>query len=185
MSTIVPSMLNDIYNKLLEERIVFITGEVRSEKMQDAIAKLLYLELQDSEKDITLYIDSPGGCVISGLALIDTMNFIKPDVATLVTGMAASMGSIIATSGAKGKRKMLTHSEHMIHQVSSGARGQLSDMKIRVNHAEQSMDRLVKLYASATGKDEDTLRADMDRDNWMTAEKSLEYGLIDEIVEKK
>lgn len=191
MSKFIPTIIDkdskrayDIYSKLLEERIVFINTQVDTDSMSNAIAQLLYLESVDKDKDITLYVDSPGGSCSAGLALVDTMHLVKPDVATVVVGMAASMGSVIASQGAKGKRFMLPHSEHMIHQVLTGARGQLSDVKIRYEHGEKTFDRLLDLYAKATKKSKKVLRRDMERDNWMSAEEAIKYGLADRILKK-
>ena len=191
MSRFIPTIIDqenkrayDIYSKLLEERIVFVNTEVRTESMNNAIAQLLYLASVDDSKDITLYIDSPGGSCSAGLSLVDTMHLIKPDVATVVVGMAASMGSVIASQGAKGKRFMLPHSEHMIHQPLYGGQGQYRDMELRHLHCKKTYDRLLRLYKKATGQTEKQLKKDMDRDNWMDAEQAIEYGLADKILER-
>ena len=174
----------DIYSKLLEERIIFITGEINDAVANTVVAELLYLEAKDSAKDIDIYINSPGGSVTSGLAIYDTMNFIKCDVSTICIGMAASMGAFLLAAGTKGKRLALPHSEIMIHQPSGGAQGQCSDIKIRADLLLRTRDTLNRILAERTGKPVEVIERDTERDNFMTAEQALEYGLIDRIIDR-
>lgn len=171
----------DIYSKLLEERIVFITGEINDAVADTVVAELLYLEAKDSAKDINIYINSPGGSVSAGLAIYDTMNFIKCDVSTICIGMAASMGAFLLSSGTKGKRYALPSSEIMIHQPLGGAQGQASDIKIQAEHIIALKKKLNSVLAANTGKPVEQVEKDTDRDNYLTAEEALEYGLIDKI----
>ena len=171
----------DIYSKLLEERIIFITGEINDAVANTVVAELLYLEAKDSTKDIDIYINSPGGSVTSGLAIYDTMNFIKCDVSTICIGMAASMAAFLLSSGKKGKRYALPSSEIMIHQPLGGAQGQASDIKIQAEHILALKKKLNSVLASNTGKPIDQIEKDTDRDNYLTAEDALGYGLIDKI----
>ncbi|MBQ7642413.1 MAG: ATP-dependent Clp endopeptidase proteolytic subunit ClpP [Clostridia bacterium] len=171
----------DIYSKLLEERIVFITGEINDAVADTVVAELLYLEAKDSAKDINIYINSPGGSVSAGLAIYDTMNFIKCDVSTICIGMAASMGAFLLSSGTKGKRYALPSSEIMIHQPLGGAQGQASDIKIQAEHILALKKKLNSVLAANTGKPVEQVEKDTDRDNYLTAEEALEYGLIDKI----
>ncbi len=171
----------DIYSKLLEERIIFITGEINDAVANTVVAELLYLEAKDSTKDIDIYINSPGGSVTSGLAIYDTMNFIKCDVSTICIGMAASMAAFLLSSGKKGKRYALPSSEIMIHQPLGGAQGQASDIKIQAEHILALKKKLNSILASNTGKPIDQIEKDTDRDNYLTAEDALGYGLIDKI----
>ena len=175
----------DIYSRLLKDRIVMLTGPVEDNMANSIIAQLLFLDAQDSSKDIYLYVNTPGGSVSAGLAIVDTMNFIKSDVQTMVIGMAASMGTIIASSGAKGKRFMLPHAEYMIHQPMGGTGGgtQQSDMAIAAEHLLQTRETLEKILADNSGQTLKKIHADAERDNWMTAKETLDYGFIDEIME--
>ena len=171
----------DIYSKLLEERIIFITGEINDAVANTVVAELLYLEAKDSAKDIDIYINSPGGSVTSGLAIYDTMNFIKCDVSTICIGMAASMAAFLLSSGKKGKRYTLPSSEIMIHQPLGGAQGQASDIKIQAEHILALKKKLNSVLAANTGKPIEQIEKDTDRDNYLTAEDALGYGLIDKI----
>ena len=176
----------DIYSRLLKDRIVMLDSDVNEHSASLIVAQLLFLESQGNE-DITFFINSPGGVVTAGLAIYDTMQFIKPDVCTVVMGQACSMGSLLATAGAAGKRKMLPYARHMIHQPSGGARGQATDMQIQVEEILKMKKELTGLYVkhNSKGKTFDQLTADMERDKFMSAEEALEYGLIDEIVTKR
>lgn len=175
----------DIFSRLLKERIVFLTGEINDASASLVISQLLFLEAEDPEKDICLYINSPGGSVSAGLAIYDTMNYIKPDVSTICIGMAASMGAFLLCSGAKGKRIALPNSEVMIHQPLGGAQGQASDILISARHIERTRDRLNRIIAKNTGKTIEQIAQDTDRDNWLTAEDAVEYGLIDNVTEAR
>ncbi len=171
----------DIYSRLLNDRIIFLSDEVNDATASLVVAQLLFLEAQDPDKDISFYINSPGGSVTAGMAIYDTMNFIKCDVSTICIGMAASMGAFLLSAGAKGKRIALPHSEIMIHQPLGGAQGQASDIKIRADLILRTRDMLNKILAENTGKSIEQIEKDTDRDNFMTAEQALEYGLIDKI----
>lgn len=175
----------DIYSRLLNDRIVFLGEEVNSVTANLVIAQLLHLESQDAEKDISLYINSPGGEVYSGLAILDTMNYIKPDVSTICVGLAASMGAFLLSSGAKGKRFALPNSEIMIHQPLGGAKGQASDIKIHADWILKTRDKLNRILADNTGKPLEIIERDTDRDNFMSAEDALAYGLIDKVYDKR
>ncbi len=172
----------DIYSRLLEDRIVFLGDAIDSAVANTVIAQLLFLEKADPKKPITMYVNSPGGHVTAGLAIYDTMQYIKPDVITVCVGLAASMGSVILAGGAKGKRYALKHSEVMIHQPLGGAEGQATDIRIAAEHIIRMGDVLYKILADHTGQDIETIRRDCDRDNFMTAEQALKYGLIDKIL---
>lgn len=172
---------SSIYDKMVTSRILFLVGDTNRDRCSTLVAHLLYLDSLNND-DIKLYIDSPGGSCSAGLSVVDTMNLIKSNVVTVVTGIAASMGAIIASSGTKGKRFILPHAEVMIHQVSSGAEGQVSDMRISLQHAERTYDRLLKVLSKNTGQTIDKLKVDCDRDNWMTAEESVKYGLCDVVL---
>jgi len=172
----------DIYSRLLNERIIFLADEVNDVTASLVVAQLLYLESEDPDADISLYINSPGGSVTAGLAIYDTMNFIKCDVSTICVGMAASMGAFLLSSGAKGKRLALPNSEIMIHQPSGGSQGQATDIKIQAEHILRIKDRLNQILADNTGKPIETIAANTERDNFMTAEEALEYGLIDKVI---
>ena len=171
----------DIYSRLLNDRIIFLSDEVNDATASLVVAQLLFLEAQDPDKDISFYINSPGGSVTAGMAIYDTMNFIKCDVSTICIGMAASRGAFLLSAGAKGKRIALPHSEIMIHQPLGGAQGQASDIKIRADLILRTRDMLNKILAENTGKSIEQIEKDTDRDNFMTAEQALEYGLIDKI----
>ena len=175
----------DIYSRLLEDRIIFVSGEVETHMVNTIIAQMLYLEKKDPDKDIIMYINSPWGEVYSGMAVFDTMQYLKCDVQTICVGLAASMGSMFLVGGTKGKRSALPHSKIMIHQPLSGARGQISDMEIAVNEGIKLKKLLTQIVADRTGQSYETVAKDMDRDNWMTAEEALKYGIIDKIIEKK
>ena len=175
----------DIYSRLLEDRIVFLCDEVNDATASLVVAQLLFLEAKDPDKDINLYINSPGGSVSAGLAIYDTMNFIKCDVSTTCIGMAASMGAFLLSSGAKGKRFALPNSEIMIHQPLGGAQGQASDIKIHADHILKTRDKLNKILASNTGKPLDVIERDTERDNFMSADSACEYGLIDKVIDKR
>ena len=172
----------DIYSRLLNDRIIMLTDEVNDTTASLVIAQMLYLESQDPEKDIFFYINSPGGSVSAGLAIYDTMNFIKCDVSTICMGMAASMGAFLLSSGAKGKRLALPNSEIMIHQPLGGAKGQASDIKIHAEHILRTRDRLNRILAQNTGKELSEIERDTERDNFMTAVAAAEYGLIDRVI---
>ncbi|MDD7214188.1 MAG: ATP-dependent Clp endopeptidase proteolytic subunit ClpP [Clostridia bacterium] len=171
----------DIYSKLLEERIIFITGEINDALANTVVAQLLYLEAKDATKDIDVYINSPGGSVTAGLAIYDTMNFIKCGVSTICIGMAASMAAFLLSSGEKGKRYALPSSEIMIHQPLGGAQGQASDIAIQAEHILKIKKNLNEILAKNTGKPYEEVEKDTDRDNYLSAEEALEYGLIDKI----
>ena len=175
----------DIYSRLLNDRIIFLSDEVNDVTASLVIAQLLFLEAQDPEKDICLYINSPGGSVSAGLAIYDTMNFIKCDVSTICVGMAASMGAFLLSAGAKGKRLALPNSEIMIHQPLGGMQGQASDIKIHADHIIATREKLNKILAKNTGKSLEEIERDTDRDNFLSAEAALEYGLIDRVIEKR
>lgn len=175
----------DIYSRLLNERIIFLTDEINDTTSSLVIAQLLFLEAQDNDKDIWLYINSPGGSVSAGLAIYDTMNYIKCDVSTICVGMAASMGAFLLSSGARGKRFALPNSEILIHQPLGGMQGQATDIKIHADHLLRTRARLNRILSENTGKPFETIERDTDRDNFMTAEEALEYGLIDRIIVNK
>ena len=175
----------DIYSRLLEDRIIFLTGEITDAVADTVVAQLIYLEGKDPEKDICLYVNSPGGSVTAGLAIYDTMNYIKCDVSTICIGLAASMGAFLLSSGAKGKRYALPNSEIMIHQPLGGAQGQASDIKIQADHILKTKHRLNKILAKNCGKPLEQVEKDTDRDNYLSAEDAKEYGLIDEIFIKR
>ncbi|MBE6617036.1 MAG: ATP-dependent Clp endopeptidase proteolytic subunit ClpP [Ruminococcaceae bacterium] len=175
----------DIYSRLLNERIIFLADEVNDVTASLVVAQLLYLESEDPDADISLYINSPGGSVSAGLAIYDTMNFIKCDVSTICIGMAASMGAFLLSAGAKGKRLALPNSEIMIHQPLGGAQGQASDIKIQAEHILKTRDRLNSILAKNTCKPIEIIAADTERDNWMSAEDAMQYGLIDKVIEHR
>ena len=172
----------DIFSRLLKERIVFLGEEVNEVTASLIVAQMLFLEADDPEKDIEFYINSPGGSVTAGMAIFDTMNFIKCDVSTICTGMAASMGAFLLCGGTKGKRMALPNAEIMLHQPIGGARGQASDIEIAAKHILKTKEKINRIFAERTGKDIEIIAADTDRDNWKSAEEALEYGLIDKIV---
>ena len=175
----------DIFSRLLNERIVMLSDEVNDVTASLVIAQLLHLESEDPEKDISFYINSPGGSVSAGLAIFDTMNYIKCDVCTICMGMAASMGSFLLAAGAKGKRMALPNSEIMIHQPMGGARGQASDIKIAADHILKTRARLNKILAERTGQPLEVIERDTDRDTFMTAEEAMQYGLVDKVLNKR
>ncbi len=175
----------DIFSRLLNDRIIFLGEEVNDTTASLVVAQLLYLEAQDPDKDIQLYINSPGGSVTAGMAIYDTMQYVKCDVSTICIGMAASMGAFLLSSGAKGKRYALPNAEIMIHQPSAGTQGQITDMSIHLKRLEIIKKRLNEILASNTGKDVETVTADCERDNFMTAEEAMAYGLIDKVITKR
>ena len=175
----------DIYSRLLNDRIIFLADEVNDVTASLVVAQLLFLEAQDPDKDIHLYINSPGGSVTAGMAIYDTMNFIKCDVSTICIGMAASMGAFLLSSGAKGKRLALPNSEIMIHQPLGGMQGQATDIKIHADHILRTRDTLNRILAENTGRSIKEIARDTERDNFMTAQAAMEYGLIDRIIDKR
>lgn len=175
----------DIYSRLLKERIIMLTEEVNDTTASLVVAQLLFLDSEDPEKDIHFYINSPGGSVSAGLAIYDTMQLVRADVSTICMGMAASMGAFLLAGGKKGKRYVLPNAEVMIHQPSGGAQGQASDIKINADHILATRDRLNRIMAENTGKDLATIERDTERDNWLTAEEAVAYGLVDQIISKK
>lgn len=179
------SMRYDIYSRMLKERVVFLVGQVEDFMANVVVAQLLYLESENPDKDISLYINSPGGSVTAGMSIYDTMQFIKPDVTTLCVGQAASMGAILLAGGAPGKRLALPHSRVMIHQPLGGFQGQATDIEIHAQEILSIRSRLNDVLARHTGKDIEAVQKDTDRDNFMTAEDALEYGLIDRVVESR
>lgn len=172
----------DIYSRLLNDRIIFLGEEINSVSANLVVAQLLHLESQDAEKDISLYINSPGGEVYSGLAILDTMNFIKPQVSTICVGMAASMAAVLLSAGAKGKRFCLPHSKVMIHQPSGGAQGQQTEIEIVAEEIKKTRRELNQILSDASGQPIEKVQADTERDNYLTASEALDYGLIDRIV---
>ena len=175
----------DIFSRLLNDRIVMLSEEVNDTTASLIVAQLLYLEAQDPDKDIQLYINSPGGSVSAGLAIYDTMQYIKPDVSTICIGMAASMGAFLLSSGAKGKRIALPNAEIMIHQPSGGSQGQATDIQIQAEHILKIKKKLNAILAENTGKPVETIEADCERDNFMSADEAMEYGLIDKVIYKR
>jgi ATP-dependent Clp protease, protease subunit len=175
----------DIYSRLLKERIIFLSGPIDDDSANIVIAQMLFLESEDPKKDIKLYIHSPGGSVSAGLAIYDTMNHIKPDVATICVGIAASMAAVLLSSGAKGKRFALPNAEVMIHQVMGGAEGQASDIAITARHILRTKENLNKILSKNTGKPASEVEKDSDRDNYMTADEAKKYGLVDEVMKPK
>jgi len=193
MSYLIPTVIEkspqgerayDIYSRLLNERIIFLGGPIDDGMANVIIAQLLHLAHTDPKKDISLYINSPGGAVSAGLAIMDTMNFIKPDVSTICVGMAASMGAMLLSAGAKGKRFALPNSEVMIHQVLGGTEGQASDIEIAAKHILKTKENLIKILSKNTGKSMSQVEKDMDRDNWMGAIEAKAYGIVDEVLTK-
>lgn len=194
MSYLVPTVIEktsmgerafDIYSRLLKERIIFLQGPIDDTMANLVVAQMLFLEAEDPKKEIKLYINSPGGSVPAGFAIYDTMNHIKPDVSTICIGMAASMASVILSSGTKGKRFCLPNSEVMIHQVMGGAEGQASDIAISAKHILQTKQTLNKILAKNSGKPLEQVEKDSDRDYWMLADEAKKYGLVDEVVKPK
>lgn len=175
----------DIYSRLLKDRIIFLGEEVNEASAATIVAQLLFLEAEDPSKDISLYINSPGGSVTAGMAIYDTMQYIKCDVSTICIGMAASMGAFLLAGGAKGKRYALPNAEIMIHQPLGGAQGQATEIQIAAEHILKTKKKLNSILAENTGKDYDVIAADTERDNWKTAEEAKEYGLIDAVIERR
>ncbi|MBD5395147.1 MAG: ATP-dependent Clp endopeptidase proteolytic subunit ClpP [Lachnospiraceae bacterium] len=175
----------DIYSRLLKERIIFLGEEVNEVTASLIVAQMLFLEAEDPEKDIQFYINSPGGSVTAGMAIYDTMQYVKCDVSTYCMGMAASMGAFLLAGGTKGKRLALPNAEIMIHQPLGGAQGQATEIEIAARHILQTKEKLNRILAENTGKDYDVIAADTERDNWMSAEEAKEYGLIDRVVYKR
>ena len=194
MSSLVPMVLEqtskgersyDIYSRLLRDRVIMLDGEVNGHSSSLVCAQLLFLEADNPDKDISLYINSPGGSVTAGMAIYDTMQFIKPDIMTIVMGQAASMGSLLASAGAPGKRYILPNARPMIHQPLGGASGQATDVEIQARELLRWKKVLTDIYVTHTGKSYETLRADMERDNFMTAEEAVTYGLADKVITKR
>ena len=194
MSSLVPYVVEqtsrgersyDIFSRLLNDRIIVLSDEVNDATASLVIAQLLYLEGQDGEKDINLYINSPGGSVTAGMAIYDTMQYIKPDVSTICMGMAASMGAFLLSSGAKGKRLALPNSEIMIHQPLGGAKGQATEIIIAADHIKRTREKLNKILASNTGRPLEEIERDTERDNFMSADEAKEYGLVDKVIIKR
>jgi len=177
----------DIYSRLLRDRVILLEGEVHDHMANLIVAQLLFLESEDDTKDISLYINSPGGSVTAGMAIYDAMQFVKPNISTIVMGQACSMGSLLATAGSPGKRYILPNARHMIHQPSGGARGQATDMLIQVNEILEIKRNLTNIYVNhnSAGKTFEELAVDMERDNYMSAEQSVSYGLADKIIERR
>ena len=175
----------DVYSRLLKDRVVFLRGEVNQETANSIVAQLLFLEMEDPDADISMYINSPGGSVTDGMAIFDTMRYIKPKVRTVCLGMAASMGAFLLSSGTKGKRLALPNAEIMIHQPSGGTQGQATDMQIQVERMLKIKQRLNEILAANTGKPLETIKVDTERDNFMTAEEAQAYGLVDKVIYKR
>ncbi|MBQ8956481.1 MAG: ATP-dependent Clp endopeptidase proteolytic subunit ClpP [Lachnospiraceae bacterium] len=175
----------DIYSRLLKERIIFLGDEVNAHTAGLVVAQILFLEAEDPEKDIHFYIDSPGGSVTDGMAIYDTMQYVKCDVSTICIGMAASMGAFLLAGGAKGKRMILPNAEVMIHQPSGGTQGQATEIQIAAEHIIRTKKKLNEILAQNTGKPVEKVAEDTERDNWLSAEEALEYGLVDKIIEKR
>ena len=175
----------DIYSRLLEDRIIFLSGEINDQMANTIVAQLIYLEGKNPDKDIFMYINSPGGSVTAGLAIYDTMQYIKCDVNTICIGMAASMAAVILSSGTKGKRVCLPHSEVMIHQPLGGTQGQATDIEIHAKHIQKTREVLNKILADNTGKDMATIKNDTERDNFLDAKAAVKYGLVDKIFDKR
>ena len=194
MNTLVPMVVEqsnkgerayDIYSRLLKERIIFLTGQINDNVASLVTAQLLFLEAEDPKKEIYLYINSPGGLVTAGLGIYDTMQYVKPNISTLCIGQAASMGSFLLAAGTKGKRFSLPNSRVMVHQPSAGFQGQVTDIEIHANEVSSLKKRLNEIYSKHTGKSVDEVKSALERDNFMTAEVAKEFGLIDEVVEKR
>lgn len=175
----------DIYSRLLEDRIIFLTGEINDQMANTIVAQLIYLEGKNPDKDIYMYINSPGGSVTAGLAIYDTMQYIKCDVSTFCIGMAASMAAVILASGAKGKRICLPHSEVMIHQPLGGAQGQATDIEIQSRHIQKTREMLNKILSDNTGKSMEVINKDTERDNFLDAKQAQKYGLVDKVLDKR
>ena len=175
----------DIYSRLLKERVIFLVGEVNDQTANLVVAQLLFLESENPDKDISFYINSPGGSVSAGMAIYDTMNFIKPDVSTLCVGMAASMGAFLLAAGAKGKRYSLPNSKIMIHQVLGGARGQATDIEIHARDILRTKDQMNRILAERTGQTLEKIRNDTERDYFMSADEARDYGIVDQVIAKR
>ncbi len=175
----------DIYSRLLKDRIIFIGEEITEHTASLAIAQLLFLEAEDADKDISIYINSPGGSVTAGMAIYDTMQYIKPEVSTICVGMAASMGAFLLSAGAKGKRYALPNAEIMIHQPLGGAQGQASDVKIHAEHIIKTKEKLNRILSANTGKPLEVIEKDTDRDNFMSADEACDYGIIDKVIKSR
>ena len=175
----------DIYSRLLEDRIVFISGEIDDASANTIVAQLIYLEAKNPEKDICIYINSPGGSVTAGMAIYDTMKYVKCDVSTICIGLAASMGAFLLAAGTKGKRFCLPNSEVMIHQPLGGAQGQASDIEITANHIIQTKKKMIEMLSKNTGQSIEKVSKDVDRDYFMTAEESVKYGLVDKVITRE
>ena len=175
----------DIFSRLLNDRIIFLGEEINDTTASLVVAQLLYLEAQDPDKDIQMYINSPGGSVTAGMAIYDTMQYVKCDVSTICVGMAASMGAFLLSSGAKGKRLALPNAEIMIHQPSAGTQGQITDMAIHLKRLEVVKSRMNRILAENTGKSIEVVTADCERDNFMTAQEAMEYGLVDKVIDRR
>ena len=175
----------DIYSRLLKDRIIFLGEEINEHIASLVVAQLLFLEAEDPEKDIMIYINSPGGSVTAGMAIYDTMQYIKPDVSTICVGMAASMGAFLLSAGAKGKRFALPNAEVMIHQPLGGTQGQASDIRIHADHIIRTKEKLNRILSENTGKSLETIEKDTDRDNYLTAQEAMEYGLIDKVIDRR
>ncbi len=175
----------DIYSRLLKDRIIFITGEVEDNMANTVVAQLLFLEAEDPDKDINIYINSPGGSITAGMAIYDTMKHIKPKVATICVGMAASMAAVLLAAGTKGKRYALPHSEVMIHQPLGGARGQATDVRIQAERLQKTKEQMNELLSEMTGQPLDKISVDTERDYFMSADEAMAYGLIDEVMQRK
>jgi ATP-dependent Clp protease protease subunit len=175
----------DIYSRLLKDRIIFIGDEINDQTASVVVAQLLFLEADDPDRDISVYINSPGGSITAGMAIYDTMQYIKPDVSTICVGMAASMGAFLLTAGTKGKRYALPNAEVMIHQPLGGTRGQATDIKIHAERILKMRDKLNRIMSEASGQPLEVLEKDTDRDNFMSAEEAVEYGLIDKVIESR
>ena len=194
MSSLIPMVVEqssrgersyDIYSRLLKDRIIFLDGEITDDVASLVVAQLLFLESEDPDKDISLYINSPGGVITAGMAIYDTMNYIKPDVSTICVGMAASMAAFLLAAGEKGKRYALPNAEVMIHQPLGGAQGQATDIKIAADHITKTKEKMNKLLSKMTGKPYEEVCKDTERDNFMDAKEAMAYGLIDKVVEKR
>lgn len=175
----------DIYSRLLEDRIIFITGEIDDNVANTVVAQLIYLEGKNADKDISLYINSPGGSITAGMAIYDTIQYIKCDVQTICVGLAASMGAFLLAAGTKGKRMCLPNSEVMIHQPLSGVQGQATDIEITANHIKKIKQKMIDMLAENCGQSVEKVAKDVERDNWMTAKEAKEYGLVDKVIEKR
>ncbi|MGI6003806.1 MAG: ATP-dependent Clp endopeptidase proteolytic subunit ClpP [Christensenellales bacterium] len=194
MSTLVPMVIEqtnrgersyDIYSRLLKDRIIFVGGSINDDIANLIVAQMIFLEAEDPEKDIMLYINSPGGSVTAGMAIYDTMQYVRCDVSTLCVGLAASMGAFLLAAGAKGKRKCLPNAEVMIHQPSGGAQGQATDIAIAAEHIIKTKEKINRILAERTGQPIERIKEDTERDNFMSAEQALDYGIVDEIIQAR